>query len=160
MRRCEDGLNHLCGALALQGVDHQGDDDGQREADQEAFDTQQEGVLHQCPELDIREESGEVFESDPNGVLGEDIVTGHEILEGDQNTIDGQVVEQEYDEYGRKQENQERIISLHVLAPDLELGLLGQEGLLRRDFRGCGGFFHFHPPLFFDFLLRKRYFAR
>ena len=100
-------------------------DDGQREADQEAFDTQQEGVLHQCPELDIREESGEVFESDPNGVLGEDIVTGHEILEGDQNTIDGQVVEQEYDEYGRKQENQERVISLYVLTPDLELGLLG-----------------------------------
>ena len=102
MGRGKNGLQHLGGTLALQGIEHQRHDDRQGEANQEALNTQQECVFHQIPELDIREKRLEVVEAYPDGGVGKDLVTGHKILERDQNTVDRQIVEQENHHNGRQ----------------------------------------------------------
>ena len=140
--RREDGLQVLGSLAALHGVQGQGDDDGQREADDEADDAQQERVLHQRPELYIIEETGKVLEADPDGGVGQDLVTRHEVLEGDQHTIDGQVVEQEYHQDSGKQHDQVGAIFLQIL------NSLCHADLLLRLHR-CGCFFsalHCNPP--------------
>ena len=55
-------------------------------------------------------ESFEVIEAHPDGGVGEDLVTGHEVLECDQNAIDRQVVEQKYHDHRRQNHDQKRIV--------------------------------------------------
>ena len=62
----ENGLEELFRLFPRQGVEHQGDDDGQREADDKAQYAQQEGVFHQRPELDVGKEADEVVKANPD----------------------------------------------------------------------------------------------
>ena len=113
--RGENCLKELFGPLTCQGVEHQGDDDGQREADHKAQDAQQEGVFHQRPELDIGEKAGEVVEAHPDSGIREDFVARHKVLKGDQHAVNGQIVEQEHHRDRRQQHNQKRIVFLKML---------------------------------------------
>ena len=51
----------------LRGVEGQRHDDGQRETDEEADDAQEEGILHQRPELHVIEKADEIVKSHPPG---------------------------------------------------------------------------------------------
>ena len=102
----EDGLQELAGTLALQGVDGKGDDNGQREADDKTDDTQQEGILHQRPELGIGEEPSEILEPHPNGGIGKNLVAGHKVLEGDQHAVNRKIVKQKHNQCCRKNHQQ------------------------------------------------------
>ena len=148
VRRGIDGLEHLARLLALQGVQGQGHQDGQWEADDEADDAQQEGVLHQGPELHVVKEPGEILEAHPDGVAGQDGVAGHEVLEGDQHAVDGQVVEQEHHQNRRKDHDEVRGILLEIPQPLAQIRLLLL--LPRRRGRGFACALHVFPPYQID----------
>ena len=106
MRGGKNSLQHFGGALALQSIECQRHDDGQRETDDETQDAQNKGIGHQRPKLHVVEKADEVVKADPMGQRPDDRVAGHVILEGDQDAIDGHVVEQKYHQHSWKQQQQ------------------------------------------------------
>ena len=106
MRGGKNSLQHFGGALALQCIECQRHDDGQRETDDETQDAQNKGIGHQRPKLHVVEKADEVVKADPMGQRPDDRVAGHVILKGDQDAIDRHVVEQKYHQHSWKQQQQ------------------------------------------------------
>ena len=126
VRQVADGLHHALEPGVAQLVEQQRQDDRHRKAEDDAVQRQQHGVANQLPGVGIGEELGKVPQADPLGAP--DAERHLVVLEGDDDAVDRQVVEdQEVQE--RQQEDQ------------VEIAVLAQHprGALPRGVPGGGG---------------------
>ena len=152
VRHVEDQLNLLLGFFAENAVEQEREQDRDREAPEQAKDTELQGVHQVAHEVRRREEALEVVKADPLAV--EQTPDGVVLCERHGNSAHGDVAEDHRQQEGRRHKN------------DVQLPVLLQvyQGVMRfcaslSAQRACrwGNIFHRIPPFLFSVCIRPGY---